>query len=148
MPLSKGLVAASGEHFVAAELARRGWVVTVTTRSAEGVDVFASQESDGVTRALQVKTSRGDSKSWMLNSKAETWKGPTRFYVFVNLRGLDPPEFHIVPSAVVARAVRDDHRAWLAGEKRSGGQRKDTSMRKFHDPENRYRGVWSRLGKS
>ncbi|MBD2618931.1 MULTISPECIES: hypothetical protein [unclassified Synechocystis] len=51
----------------------------------------------------------------------------------------DRPDFYIVPSAIVATYVQTSHQQWSAGSKKDGTARRDSSMRKFSDPEEHYR---------
>ncbi len=56
------------------------------------------------------------------------------------------PAFHIVPSIDVAKRIAKGHRTWLSSPKRDGGPRKDTALRRFKDPDNRYLARWDLLG--
>ncbi|HWB53677.1 MAG TPA: hypothetical protein VG722_05770, partial [Tepidisphaeraceae bacterium] len=95
---------------------------------------------------IQVKTNRGSRRAWMLSDKAEHLKSPTLFYVFVNLNDSGPATFHVVDSEIVANYIRETHREWLSGRRRDGGERRDSSIRKFRDDEGKYRDAWERLG--
>jgi hypothetical protein len=65
-------------------------------------------------------------------------------YVFVALQGLGQrPSFHIVPSKVVADYTSSSHSEWLKGKKPDGGRRKDSSIRKFDDYEDRFLEAWA-----
>lgn len=46
---------------------------------------------------------------------------------------------YIMPSAIVATYVQTSHQQWLARSKKDGTARRDSSMRKFFDPEEHYR---------
>src|ERR1700677_2520397 len=89
----------SGEYFVAAELSRLGYIASITLRNTRGIDILASNQNSTKTVAIQVKTTRINKPIWMMNVKAEEFKGTNHFYIFVNLRDLKQrPDFHIVPS--------------------------------------------------
>lgn len=96
---------------------------------------------------IQVKTNQGYQKSWILNKKCEEFIEPNFFYVLVNL-GTESkyPEFHIVPSKVVAKFITEDHQSWLSTPGKKGQKRNDNTMRKFHDLDNKYLGRWDLLG--
>jgi hypothetical protein len=81
-----------------------------------------------------------------LNKKAEAHAAKNLFYVFVRLNALDEPSFHIVPRAVVARTVRDSHRAWLDAPGRGGRVHVDSNVRKFKDLDDEYLDRWELLG--
>lgn len=141
------LVGASGVSFVAAELSRRGYVASVTLRNTRGIDILAANAQAGCSVGIQVKTNRGKNKDWMLDHKAEEYHSKTLFYVFVNLNGADEhPDYHIVPSAVVARYISTTHQEWLAKPGRTGKPHRDQGIRKFKDSTNEYRNRWDLLG--
>jgi hypothetical protein len=136
------LVGVSGEYFVAAELSRRGYVASVTLRNTRGIDILATNADATRSVAIQVKTNHGKKKVWMLSQKAEGYQSKTLFYVFVNLKGANQhPDYHVVPSKVVADYVTRDHREW--SEKKPRG---NTDIRQFKDTENKYLDRWDLLG--
>lgn len=141
------LVGVSGEYFVAAELSRLGYVASVTLRNTRGIDILATNANASRSVGIQVKTNRGKGKSWLLDQKAETYQSKTLFYVFVNLNGPDiRPDYHVIPSEVVAATITKGHREWLAQPNRAGMSHRDTRMRLFKDPESEYLGRWDLLG--
>jgi hypothetical protein len=134
--ISKGLSGVAGEYFVAAELSRLGFIASITLRNTRGVDILVAGADASRSAGIQVKTNQGNQKRWMLNKKAESLEEDGLFYVFVNLNGpAATPTYHVVPSTVVAEHCRRTHREWLASPGRHGGERKDTPMRVFYDPE-------------
>jgi len=62
------------------------------------------------------------------------------------IRASERPRYHIVPSAVVAKFIRDDHGNWLKTPGRRGQAHVDNSVRKFHDRANEYLERWELLG--
>ena len=147
MKPSSQLAGVAGEYFVAAELSRRGFIASITMRNSPGIDILATDINAKKAVTIQCKTSRSSTKGWILSDKAEGFTPKNHFYVFVRLgTSTDRPAYHIVPSQVVANYVKSRHRAWLNGKKPDGGQRKDSAMRKFRDPEDRYLEKWNLLG--
>ncbi|WP_414665162.1 hypothetical protein [Horticoccus sp. 23ND18S-11] len=144
MKLSHGLVGHAGQYYVCAELSRRGWLASITLANAEDIDVLAHHVATKKNVAIQVKTSSGAEPKWLLSARSEAWSAPHIFFVFV-LLGKEPAEFHVVPSEIVRRYVYTRHREWLAGTKKSGEPRKDSSMRKFVDLDGKYRNRWESL---
>ena len=145
--ISSSLSGVAGEYYVAAELTRLGFIASITLRNAKGVDILATNLSASKTAAIQVKTNQNSEKCWIMNQKSETIFGENFFYVFVNLGShLKHPEYHIVPSAIVAKFIRDSHALWLNTPGKKGQARKDTTMRKFFDSDNEYLGRWDLLG--
>lgn len=151
--LSSILVGVSGEYFVAAELSRRGYIASITLRNSKGIDIIATKDTkSNVNKSLsntvniQVKTNSSGKKDWILNAKADDYVQPSHFYVFVNL--VEPeflPEYHVVPSKDVANYVSTSHKEWLSKIGKKGQPHKDSPMRHFKDPDNKYLGKWELL---
>jgi hypothetical protein len=140
------LAGVSGEYFVAAELSRRGYVASITLRNTRGVDLLVANSDASRSVGIQVKASRKMKKAWILNQKAEDYSSNTLFYIFVNLNGPDRrPDYHIVPSKIVANFIKKSHKRWLARLGKHGQRHKDTSMRQFKDKENIYLNRWNLL---
>jgi hypothetical protein len=145
--LSSSLVGASGAYFVAGELSRRGHIASLTIRNARGIDILATNTKTSRLVNIQVKTNRGARKQWMLSEKDETVKSDRLFYVFVNLIGPEQhPEYHVVPSKVVASRITKEHRKWSSTPGRKGQLHQHSSVRIFRDYTNKYRDRWSSLG--
>ena len=120
----------SGEYFVAAELERRGFTAAVPMSNTKDFDILAINRETYRQVALQVKTSRGRARSWMLNKKSEEISEPNVYYVFIVLNELEQPEYFVVESELVATSMRKGYKNWIAGDK-TGQKRHETSMRKF-----------------
>lgn len=87
-------------------------------------------------------------RNQILNEKCENYHAKDLHYVFVNISEDQnkSPEFTIVPSKVVAEFAKESHSTWLKSPKKSGQPRKDSSMRKFIDIEEKYLNRWDLLG--
>ena len=145
--VSSILTGVSGEYFAAAELSRRGYIASITLRNTKGIDIVASNEEGSKTINIQVKTSSKSTKGWILNKKAEEMDDKNMFYIFVRLNELEErPQFHIVPTSFVANQVKKGHQNWLDTPGKNGRKRKDSNMRKFEDPENKFLDKWELLG--
>ena len=145
--LESTLVGVAGEYFVAAELSVRGYLASVTLRNSRGIDIIASNSDASRSVSIQVKTSKKGAPRWVLNSKADSFFADTHFYVFALLQDIGKrPDFYIVPSKTVADYCSTKHREWLAGKKKDGSSRKDSSMRVFEDKEGLYKESWGFLG--
>ncbi|HET6201612.1 MAG TPA: hypothetical protein VFI25_02285 [Planctomycetota bacterium] len=123
-----GFVGVAGEHFVAAELARRGFLVTLTRGNAPGVDVLAYRPGTRRTVALQVKATVRLG-GWIMTPKDEGEPRSDAF-VFVFLPEHGPPEYSVVPSREVAETIRVGFKKYLETPGKNGRR---------HDPENRVR---------
>jgi len=141
------LVGVAGEYFVAAELSRQGYIASITLRNTRGIDVLAANSDASKSVGIQVKTNTLKKKDWILNEKADTACSDSLFYVFVNLNeaGL-LPQFHVVPSGVVAAYVSSSHKKWLSTPGRGGKQHRENPMRHFRDPQNEFLDKWELLG--
>ena len=136
----------AGEYFVAAELSRRGYIASISLRNTRGIDILATNATASRSVTIQCKTSQSRN-DWMLNDKCESFFSENHFYVFVALGGpLERPRYHVVPSAAVAKHVRDDHSNWLARPGRHGQAHVDNPVRNFHDRANEYLERWDLLG--
>lgn len=144
--LTTGLSGVSGEYFVAAELSRLGYVASLTLKNTRGIDILASNANATKSVGIQVKTTQGNGKEWVLNQKVENELATNLFFVFVRLNHLEAPEYHIVPRSVVAKHASEKHKLWLDTPGRNGQKHKDNTMRKFSDLENKYLNNWKLLG--
>lgn len=92
-----------GVFLVAAELSRRGFIVSTTSRNAIGADLLVTDQQCQNTWSVQVKTNSRRAGFWLTGKKAKTTASRSHVYVFVNLcGGKTPPEFAVVPSMEVA----------------------------------------------
>ena len=93
-----------GVYLAAAELARRGYVVSPTSRSAAGADLLITDDSCQRAYSVQVKTITGGFNYWLLNSKAGKVASRSHLYLFVDIRDAKGTvEYFIVPSKAVAK---------------------------------------------
>lgn len=146
LKLTPVLSGVAGEYFVAAELSRRGFIASLTLRNTRGIDILVTNSDATKSVGIQVKTSQGSKKSWILNKKVEEGMASNLFFVFVNLNSSsNAPSYHIVPSQTVGDYSCTLHEQWLSGKKRNGEERKDTAMRTFKDPNNKYLDRWNLL---
>ena len=135
----------SGEYFVAGELERRGFTVAVPMSNVKDFDILAINRENYEQFAIQVKTTGYKQKKWILSKKNENLKGNNIFYIFVSLNELDAPEYHIVPSDVVANTIKSAHQVWLNTPGKNGQPHKDTTIRAFTDEEDTYYNRWDLL---
>ena len=144
--LSNNTSGVAGEYFVAAELSRLGFITSVTLKNAKGIDILVTDENAQIFIGIQVKTTQNKRKGWVLNQKSEDFFGKDLFYVFVILNEIGKmPEFHIVPSIVVAGNVASDHKKWLEIPGKNGQKHNDNPVRLFKDEEDKYLNKWNLL---
>lgn len=135
----------SGEYFVAGELERRGFTVAVPMSNVKDFDILAINRTTYEQFAIQVKTTGYKQKKWTLSKKNETLIGDNIVYVFVSLNELDAPEYHIIPSKIVAETIKNFHQNWLDTPGKKGQQRNDTNIRNFFDKDDKYLNCWDWL---
>lgn len=135
----------SGEYFVAGELERRGFTVAVPMSNVKDFDILAINRETYEQFAIQVKTTGYKQKRWTLSKKNEDLKGRNIFYVFVSLNELETPEYHIVPSEVVADTIKLSYQDWINTPGKKGQKHNDTSIRVFFDKEDKYLNRWDLL---
>jgi hypothetical protein len=92
-----------GVYLTAAELTKRGLVVSPTSRSAFGADLLVTDERCSKAWSVQVKTSRKAASFWQLNRHVVDVRSDSHIYVFVNLREEERRDYFVVPSEAVAR---------------------------------------------
>ena len=104
-----------GVYLVAAEITKRGFIVSPTSRSAMGADLLATDQQCKKAFSVQVKTNKRNASFWLVNKKAKEAVSDTRIYVFVNIintkKDGERVEYFVVPSKQVARRGRLDG-AW------------------------------------
>lgn len=137
----------AGEYYVAGKLSSLGYVASITMRNTRGIDILCSNADASKTVAIQVKTNRTTKREWLLSVKAEEFVQKDHYIVFVCLNNNESaPDFFVVPSAVVAKQIKEEHVLWLATPGRNGHQHNDNSMRRFTDQSEEYKGRWDLLG--
>lgn len=145
MATNSQLIGIAGVHLACAELTLKGYIATLTSRNAEGIDILVSNRDGSKSRTIQVKTTTKN-KDWFLNEKLEEKYSDNFIYIFVNIDKDNKAEFHIVPSKIVAETIKKGHKKWLDTPNKQGGQHNPTPARNFKDKENKYLNRWDLLG--
>jgi hypothetical protein len=104
MPSKHQFTGMTGVYLAAAELSRRGFIASSTSRSAYGADLLVTDPTCQHSYSVQVKTNARSFGFWLLNKHARLLKSKSLIYVFVNLRK-ERTDYFIVPSMVVAKNV-------------------------------------------
>jgi hypothetical protein len=136
----------SSQFFVAGELCRRGYAAVVTLGNTPNTDVLCSNRAGTKFVHIQVKTFVPGTKTCSVGLKAEKDFGPSFFWI---LAGIPEPhstsvfEYFIIPSADMARNVREFHERWLAAPGKNGQAHKDSSVRAVNVPPNAYSHLWT-----
>jgi hypothetical protein len=152
--LSRGLrnrlTQRAGEHFVAAEVHRRGAVATGFSGNMLGIDIIAFDCTRLREIYIQVKTKTHSRFVWHIQMPDERLAEPKderEFYVFVDLgtgaKAL--PGYWVAPRSWVQNVVYDHKRAWL---KKRGSSARDADSKhsgiKTEQPE-RWKDRWDLL---
>ena len=149
--LDANSISLAGEFAVLSQLALRGYDANMTLGHTKGVDILVSDPKTKRMYQLDVKAGIKDihqkpKKSkllgrfiadWIMHSKHERIHSPSLFYCFVSMhQKTNAFRFFIVPSRIVARYVRAQHRYWL----RATPKGRNTDMRLFRIglPRERY----------
>lgn len=96
----------TGLYLAAAELSKRGFIVSPTSRSALTADLLITDGTCKNIYAVQVKTNAVTFGFWLVNKKTSEIISDHLVYVLVNLRKKTGAEFYIVPSRIVAERVK------------------------------------------
>jgi len=141
------LTGVAGEYFVAAELSRRGHIASISLRNTRGIDILATNQDGSRSVTIQCKASQKTQKRWVLSDKSEAFVSSTHFYVFVLLGAAgERPRYHVVPSRVVAKHLKADHKKWINTPGKGGRMHVDNPVRVFTDMDDKYLDRWDLLG--
>lgn len=140
-----------GEHYAAAELARRGWAPALTRDGLERTDILAVK-TDGDRRLIevQVKTAMNTAwqyVNWPLGEKSQQPSASeVEYFVMVGVLSDTsvPPRFFVVPRSHVAAAAWIAHQNWLtepgipAGKRNAPVSRSRVHLKTFERYEDRW----------
>lgn len=122
----------AGEHYVAAELNRRGAYAVTFAGNMPRIDVMASNTERTRTVTIQVKTCR--SGDWQTSidegKKCDSVQDEIRFWVFVRL-GPDnkPSDYFVLPDWWIPNDIFEKHQCYLA---KHGGTRAINPKARHH----------------
>lgn len=128
-----------GELVVELELLARGWLVgnfNATTMNSAGWDLFATKA--GRSAKIRVKAKRPGTSCFVWSKKRSgrvfdlTDGDGEDFVAAVSFEAAGPPAIYVLPAAKVEADLLESSAAWLAGEKRGGGLRKETPALRIH----------------
>ena len=139
--------ARAGEHYVAAELNRRGAYAVTFAGNMPKIDILACDVDQKETIQIQVKTRR--TGTWHTSNdegqKLKRRPKETKFWIFVDIsKSNDPPEYFIVPDWWMRNNIQETHEAYL--RKKRG---KITTKSKHHNVDvkriNKWKNRWDIL---
>lgn len=132
----------AGEHFVAAELNRRGAYAVTFAGNMPKIDILASGLKQSRTVSIQVKTRRAGSWQCSIDhgKKCTSNKNETSYWIFVDLsKDRNPPDYYIVPDWWIRNNIYETHKTYL---KRHSGQRPVTTDSKHHSIDHKRLTKW------
>lgn len=115
-------VGRAAEHYVTAEIHRRGGYAACFGGNMPAIDVLAPNRDQSRTVTVQVKAKLGGSgwqTSILRSARRVPEDVPVRFWILVDLRPTSPLYF-VMPEWWIQNDIFDAHAAYLA---RHGGQR-------------------------
>ena len=128
----------AGEHLVMAELLARGHHAAMADRGNPAYDILSL--CGGRHSSLRVKTSRSANVKWSTKRDGtvflELSRGNDSDFVVIVLMPERPrnADFYILPTAVVDRTLKTNHKKWLASPRLDGKPRTDAKRwAKYHD---------------
>ena len=114
-PANRQTTGMRGVYLVAAELSRIGFIVSPTSRSAQGADLLVTDQNCRRTFSVQVKTdSRGS--NFLISKNANKVVSKSHIYVLVRIRKLkklisdenkegEIIEYYVVPSKILSEST-------------------------------------------
>lgn len=146
-----GRIGVAGEYFVMAELTRRGYVASPTSKNTKAIDLLVSDKNGKQLAAIQVKIcDNPKQQKWKMSKSVEQNDEANLYYVFVNMNGGAEPSYYVVPSRYVAYRVWQDYDEWINTPGKQGQKRNETSMRTFEfvdeEEQAQYKDAWYLLG--
>lgn len=142
LKLNSNSISLAGEFSVLSQLALRGYDANMTLGHTKGVDILVSDPKTKRMYQLEVKAGiKNINKQpknstlfgkivaeWIMRSKHELWSDPSLFYCFVSIhKKTSAFRFFIVPSRIVAKYVKAQHRRWLKASRKH----RDNDLRQF-----------------
>ena len=103
----KQITGMRGVYLVAAKLSERGFIVSPTSRGAQGADLLVTDKRCQRVFTVQVKTDTTNNSFWLVGKKVDDTVAKTHVYVFVRIRNEDV-QYYIVPSRKVSKLVYGD----------------------------------------
>lgn len=125
------LTGAAGEYYIMYRLLRMGYVAGLSPRGAPNSDIIVTSVDGKRTAVIQVKTRNeiGRDGGWYMKKKHEELKSDNLFYCFVDFQ--DSPIVYVMPSKIVATALKRCHGVWKDTPGKNGVRHKETDMRRL-----------------
>ena len=122
----------ASQFFIAGQLCRRGYSAVVTLGNTPNTDILCSNVEGTKFVHIQVKTYVPGIRTCSVGRKSEKFYGENFFWILGGIPkwGSDDPfEYYIIPSAVMAKNVKEKSDQWLATPGKDGREHKDSNVR-------------------
>lgn len=138
--LDTARVGRMGELVVELQLLARGWLVgnfNATTANSAGWDLFATRGQRTVKIRVKAKRPGVSSFVWSLKKDGSVFpqlrpEADDDFVAAVSFQATGLPAVYVLPALKVQEDLLTSRAAWLAGAKRDGTARKDTTALRVH----------------
>ena len=98
----------AGEHFVCAELSKRGWVAALTAKNTPAMDVLATRLDNSSVVRIQVKT-RSPSYRYAHRVRHIELDGTHDYVVLVDIGEVDEaPEYWVIPAGIANGLIKSE----------------------------------------
>lgn len=129
------LVGNSGEHYVVAELLKRGIVAALTPRNTPAIDILANKGTQTARIRVKTKSEDYDDWQWVIKQDGTIFRDmhmTADFTVLVSLtEETKNLQFYVVPTSHVDAWLKEDHDCWVNTPGR-WGRRHDPANTKRH----------------
>lgn len=124
------LTGAAGEHYVMYRLLKMGYIAALAPKGVPNADLIVTNVEGELTAVIQVKTKskKNANGGWQMKAKHENIKSPHLFYCFVEDTVI-PPVVYIIPSVIVADAIREAGEIWMKTPGKGGRAHKENDIR-------------------
>jgi hypothetical protein len=144
-------VARAGEHFVVAELNKRGAFAVTFAGNMPKIDLIACNQDQSRTIHIQVKTKRGG-HTWHSSIVGSKPMNPpadeTNFWVFVDLGVLKAsPQYWVVPDWWIRDNIYKAHQSYLGSHGGKRARNPDSTHHAIDESRlEEWKGRWDILG--
>jgi hypothetical protein len=122
----------ASQLFVAGQLCRRGYSAVVTLGKTPNTDILCSNIEGTKFIHIQVKTYVPGIRTCSVGRKAEKDFGLNFFWILGGIPKWDsehPFKYYIIPSAIMAKNVKEKSDQWLATPGKKGQEHKNSNVR-------------------
>ena len=125
------LTGAAGEHLVLSRLLSKGFLAAQAPRGTRKADILVNFLDGGKPCLIQVKSRQyGSDGGWHMQEKHEHQAEEDLFFCFVDFEP-EAPRVFVLPSGVVAEAIKTDYQMWLAEPGKNGQAHNPTKLRRL-----------------